>query len=43
MRDLAFAAADLLFRVGDGVERRELPFELILRKSAAPPREAEVT
>jgi len=41
MRDLAYAAADLLFKLGDGVERRELPFELILRQSAAPPRPAE--
>jgi LacI family transcriptional regulator len=36
-RDMAYAAADLLFRGADGKERRELPFELIERSSTAAP------
>lgn len=36
-RDMAYAAADLLFRVGEGKKNREMPFELIERASTAPP------
>jgi LacI family transcriptional regulator len=36
-RDLAYAAADLLFADGDVVEHRKLPFTLIIRQSTAPP------
>jgi len=34
-RDLAFAAANLLFERGDSVEHRRLPHELVLRASTA--------
>ena len=36
-RDMAYVAADLLFRGADGTECRELPFELIERSSTASP------
>lgn len=36
-RDMAYAAADLLFRIDEGPQRRELPFALIERASTAPP------
>lgn len=34
-RDMAYAAADLLFRIDEGPEHRELPFALIERASTA--------
>jgi LacI family transcriptional regulator len=36
-RDLAYAAADLLFAEQGEVEHRELPFALIIRRSTARP------
>jgi LacI family transcriptional regulator len=36
VREMAYEAADLLFRGGTEVERRQLPFDLVLRGSTAP-------
>lgn len=38
IRDLGYAAADLLLEFGETIERRQLPHELIVRGSTAPPR-----
>ena len=37
IRDLGYAAADLLLEFGETIERRQLPHELIVRGSTAPP------
>ena len=38
IRDLGYAAADLLLEFGETIERRQLPHELVVRGSTAAPK-----